>query len=334
MRSTIRDVAREAKVSVATVSRVINRSGPVSPDTRERIEAVARRLRYVPNGAARSLTMRRTYMLGALLPELHGEFFSEVIRGIDQEAQRQGYHLLVSSSHSAEAEIARAVQVMRGRVDGLIVMSPRVPASALEAYLPDGVPVVLIASRVEGTRFASLCVDNFGGAYAMVSHLVEEGHRRIALIEGAAGNFDTTERERGYRAALQKHGIEPDAALQVPGDFTEFSGYEAVRRILEVRPAPTAIFAANDAMAIGALSALRDAGVRVPEQMAVAGFDDIPIARYLRPPLTSVNVSIHQLGARAVSHLLSVVEGASPSARHREVLPTRVVVRESTRAAG
>lgn len=333
MRTTIKDVAREANVSVATVSRVLNDSGPVREETRARITAVAQRLRYVPNGLARRLTLRRTHMLGVLLPDLYGEFFSEVIRGLDEVAQRHRYHLLLSSSHSEEADIAAALRAMQGCVDGLIVMSPRVPVSGLLPHLPHTLPLVLLNSLADEPGFTSLGIDNFGGAQAMVTHLLECGHRRIAMIEGAAGNHDSAERLRGYRAALRAYGIEPDPALAVPGDFTERAGFEAAGRILAFAERPTAIFAGNDSMAIGALSALRDAGVRVPEEIAVAGFDDIPIARYLRPPLSSVHVSIHELGAAAVSYLLGMIDGdEGPGGRH-QVLPTTVVVRESTRRA-
>jgi LacI family transcriptional regulator len=329
LRSTIRDVAREAGVSVATVSRVFNDSGPVNDETRRRIREVATRLRYTPDGAARSLIMRRTNTLGVLLPDLYGEFFSEVIRGIDLTAQRSGYHLLVSSSHDHETEIEAAVRAMRGRVDGLIVMSPYLDAQTLALTLPDSSPVVLLNCAVDGTTFDSLSIDNYGGAYAMVEHLIAQGHERIAFIEGAERNFDATERLRGYRASLTDSGVERRAEWEVRGDFTESGGFRAAAAIARLTPRPTAIFAANDSMAIGALSALREAGIGVPQEMAVTGFDDIPIARYMSPPLTSVHVAIGELGERAVRTLLQAIDEKSQHVKQRAVLPTMLVVRES-----
>ena len=329
LRATIRDVAREAGVSVATVSRVFNDSGPVNEATRRRIQDVARRLRYAPDSAARSLITRRTHTLGVLLPDLHGEFFSEVIRGIDQTAQASGYHLLVSSSHNERSEIEAALRAMRGRVDGLIVMTPDVDAQVLVSNLPESHPVVLLNCAVEGTAYDTINVDNEGGAHAMTRHLVELGHRDVAFVRGPARNVDAAERLRGYRTALAEAGIAPREAYELPGDFTDAGGHAAARRVLELAPRPTALFCANDSMAIGALSGLRDAGVRVPDDIAVAGFDDIPIARYMSPPLSTVHVAIGELGARAMRVLLVAVERKGQHVRRRETLPTTLVVRRS-----
>ena len=329
MKVTIRDVAREAGVSVATVSRVLNDSGPVSEPTRRRIREVASRMRYVPDSAARSLITRRSMTLGVLLPDLHGEFFSEVIRGIDQTAQRSGYHLLVSGSHNDKGEIEAALRAMRGRVDGLIVMSPDIDSAALVSNLPASSPVVLLNCFVDGDAFDSLTIDNYGGAHAMVRHLLASGHQRIAFIKGAERNHDAAERLRGYRAALRGAGIDDGAALEFDGDFTESGGHRAAHRIAAMSPRPTAVFAANDSMAIGALAALRDAGLSVPDDIAVTGFDDIPIARFMSPPLTSVAVSISDVGARAVRMLLHAIERKNQHVKQQETLPTALVVRTS-----
>ncbi len=329
MSVTIKDVAQRAGVSIATVSRVINNSGPVNEATRQRVASAARELRYLPHGAARSLITRKTNTLGVLLPDLYGEFFSEVIRGIDQTARQSRYHLLVSSSHNDVTEVEAALRAMQGRVDGLIVMFPDVDAQALRANLPESLPVVLLNCGVGDRSYDSLNIDNFGGAYEVVQHLLEHGHRRVALIKGPERNHDARQRREGYRTALRDRGIERSAELEIPGDFTESAGYEAVTRILELEPRPTALFAANDSTAIGALSALREAGVRVPEEMAVAGFDDIPIARYMSPPLCTVQVAIYDLGARGVRRLLHAVESENAHPRRQETLPTALVVRRS-----
>ncbi len=326
---TIKEVAREAGVSIATVSRVFNDSGPVGDETRRRIVDAAQRLRYIPNGAARSLITSRTMTLGVLLPDLFGEFFSEVIRGIDQTAQQHRYHLLLSSSHSERAEIEAALQAMEGRVDGLIVMYPGLDVDALRNTVSERLPVVLLNCRIEGGAFDSIIIDNYGGAYAMTEHLMRQGHRRIALITGGSQNYDAAERARGYRAALRDGGAEWSAELEVEGTFTDVSGYEAARRLLTLAPRPTAVFASNDAMAIGALSAFREAGLHVPDDIAVAGFDDIPIAAYVMPRLTTVHVPISELGVRAMERLVEAVRRENHHARRQDVVPTTLVLRDS-----
>jgi LacI family transcriptional regulator len=329
MRTTIRDVARGAGVSVATVSRVLNESGPVREETRRRVLAVAQRLRYTPNGAARSLSTRKTMMIGVLLPNLFGEFFSEVIRGADQAAQQAGYHLLVSGSHAGHAEIEGALRAMLGRVDGLVVMSPDLERSPLPLHLPDDLPLVLLSCRAEDRTFDSLVIDNYAGAYAVTRHLIEVGHRRIALIRGGWANHDARERARGYRQALEDGGVSWSPELEVEGDFTEPSGHRAMELLLGLSPRATAVFACNDSMAIGALGALRESGVAVPSEVAVVGFDDILIARYLDPPLTTVRVPISRLGTRAVELLLAAIGSDRPRVGVQEVLPTELVVRAS-----
>ncbi len=326
---TIKHVAREAGVSVATVSRVLNDKGPVSEATRARIREVAERLRYAPHGAARSLITRKTRAIGVLLPDIYGEFFSELIRGIDLPARRAGYHLLVSSSHGDRAEFEEVLRATRGRVDGLIVMSPELETPTLQANLPETLPIVLLNSRSDGAWFDSITIDNHGGAHAMVRHLLALGHRRIALVRGPAGNFDAAERQRGYREALRDSPASWSAELEFDGDFSEEAGYLAGTRILERAPRPTAVFAANDGMAIGVLSAFGDAGVRVPADISVAGFDDIPISRFTAPALSSVRVPIADLGAHAIARLLQTIGMDNRHDRMHETLATTPVLRQS-----
>jgi LacI family transcriptional regulator len=329
MSVTIKEVARQAGVSVATVSRVFTGHGPVQEETRRRVLEVASRLRYVPHAAARSLTTNKTGAVGVVLPNLYGEFFSEVIRGIDLTARRSGYHVLVSSSHSDRTEVEAVLRALRGRVDGLIVMSPEADAQALEANLPAALPVVLLNCRADGSDFASINIDNYGGAFAMTRHLMALGHRRIAFLRGAPDNYDAGERLRGYRDALRAAGVDPEDELELAGDFSEESGYRAGGVLLRLAPRPTAVFAANDSMAIGLLHAFQEAGVRVPEEIAVAGFDDIPIGRFLTPPLTTVRVAIADLGALAIQQLLEALESGAAPKHRREVLPTALVIRGS-----
>jgi LacI family transcriptional regulator len=331
MTVTIRDVARLAGVSVATVSRVLNASAPVRDETRARVLEVARDLRFSPNSAARSLSRQRAGALGVILPDLYGEFFSELLRGIDQEAQRAHHSLLVSSSHHDSRGIGAAVRAMRGRVDGLMVMAPDVSAANLAEVLPHGVPTVLLNGPAVDADVYEITVDNFGGAREMTRHLLAVGHERIGFIAGAERNHEASERERGHLAAMCDAGRRAEPCLNVRGDFTEDGGWHGTRALLALDARPSVIFAANDAMAVGALSALREAGLSVPGDVAVVGFDDIPVARFLNPPLTSVRVGIAALGERAASVLLTALVERSPPARppRRAVFPAELVIRDS-----
>ena len=328
MAVTIKDVAREARVSVASVSRALNGHTSMADGTRDRILGVAQRLRYVPHQSARSLIMRRTHTVGALLPDLHGEFFSELIRGIDLAARARGLHLLVSGSHGDATEVAAASRAMRGRVDGMLVMSPHADSRFEGDALPHDLPIVLLNTPKTNTPHPALNIDNYGGAYAMVRHLTRRGHRRIALIAGPERNYDAAERLRGYAEAMAKFA--PATATQVlPGDFTEEAGYAAGKRLLAQDLRPQAVFAANDIMALGCLYALNEAGVRVPGEIALAGFDDIPMARFVAPPLTTVRVRIADLGREALECLARQFEDPDSVPPRAQTLGCEIIIRGS-----
>ncbi len=330
MSVTIKQVAKEAEVSIATVSRVFNGKGPVSEDTRQRVIRVAERLRYVPHGGARSLITRQTRTIGVLLPDIHGEFFSELIRGIDQAARKARYHLLVSGAHSDTGGLEAALRATRGRVDGLIVMVPDVDidAGAIDRSLVQNLPVVLLDAPRAGSLRRALVIDNYGGAFAMTRHLLGLGHRSIAFVTGPHENLDAAERLRGFRAAIAAAPSEIRAS-EIGGDFTQESGFAAARAIMAHGPLPGAMFASNDAMAVGALSAFREAGIDVPRDIALAGFDDIPIARFLTPPLTTVHVPIAQFGALAVEKLMEGLHAGPLQPRGQDLVPTQLIVRTS-----
>jgi len=326
---TITDVAREARVSVASVSRVVNGHANVLPGTRQRITEVIARLRYVPHTAARSLITRNSHMIGVLLPDVYGEFFSELIRGIDTAARDHHLHLLLSSSHGDAAEMAAAIRAMHGRVEGLVVLAPQLDTAAL-GELDASVPTVYVNSRV-GPRSSSLAIDSYGGARAMVRHLVGCGHRTIAHITGPIDNFDSHERERGYRDELAA-SLPSARPLVVRGDFNQTSGYAAGRVLGSTARRPAAVFAANDVMAIGCLAAFDELGVAVPGDIAVAGFDDIPLAGFVRPALTTMRVPIVELGRGAVTRLAAVI--AHPDTRPTATtLEPQLIARESSGAA-
>ncbi|MDN5781224.1 MAG: LacI family transcriptional regulator [Luteimonas sp.] len=333
MSVTIKDVAKQANVSVATVSRALNGHENVAEAVRQRVLSVANELRYSPHHAARSLSSRRTHTIGVVLPDLHGEFFSELMRGIDHGARERGLHLLVSSYHGNPAEQGAALRAMRGRVDGLLLMSPFVGDSgALHDNLSPGMPAVLMNSSVAEADLRAVSVDNYGGAREMVRHLAAAGHRRIAFIAGPANNFDASERLRGYRDELA--ASLPDARPWIlEGDFHEASGHRAGGEVLAGAERPDAIFAANDMMALGCLFALNHAGVQAPRDIAIAGFDDIPLARYVHPSLTTMRVDIAELGGRALRMLLDgMAQQAEPGAGmdQGEPLVPKLMVRDSS----
>lgn len=331
---TIRDVAREAQVSVATVSRALNGHDNVAEEVRKLVLETARRLRYQPHAAARSLSSRSTQTIGVVLPDLYGEFFSELIRGIDGVAREHRRHLLVSSYHGAQDAQGAALRAMRGRVDGLLVLSPYADQPGfLTDNLPHGLPVVLINTHLPHGDYPVLNIDNHGGAVAMMRHLMASGRRRIAFIAGPACNFDAAERLRGYRDALAE--LLPGVAEQVlPGRFDEASGMEAGTALLAAGSRPDAVFAANDTMALGCLFAFNQAGVRVPQDIALAGFDDVPVARFVHPPLTTMRISIAELGANALRRLLQDIQAKAPLALPDPApLVPELVVRDSAPAA-
>jgi len=320
--ATIRDVARRAQLSVATVSRALNGFENVSEQARERIAAAVEELGYVPHAGARSLSLARNNAIGVVLPDLHGEFFSEIVRGMDREASRRGYLLLLSNLHAGGAQAAQALRAMRGRVDGLVVMAPHLPAHELGTALPKGLPSILINTREDSGQHPSIHLDNAGGVRAVVDHLASLGRKRLVHIAGPATNIDAQERESAFRAAVSDHGL---SGVVVVGDFEMESGEAAIRELLKQGTEFDAIFAANDNMAIGALEALRSAGKTVPADVAVVGFDDIPLARHLG--ITTVRVRIAELGERALQRL---VDGFVKDIGGDELHAPELVIRSTT----
>ena len=330
--ATLTDVAREARVSVATVSRVVNGHANVTPETRKRIADVVARLRYVPDTAARSMITKRTHVIGVLLPDIYGGFFSELIRGIDAAAREQHLQVLLSSSHGDAEEMQAAIRAMRGRVEGLLILAPQVDAKGL-GELDPVTPTVFMNSRVEdGAASSSLAIDSYHGAREMVRHLVACGHREIAHVAGPADNYDAQERERGYRDELAA-SLPRVRPYVLRGDFTEASGYGAGRTLGAEGRLPSAVFAANDGMALGCLAAFDELGLRVPEDIAVTGFDDIPQAAFVRPALTTVRVRIAELGRCAVGQLAEAIAHPEVARAVVTMLRPDLVVRESCGAA-
>ena len=298
----------------------------MSDQTRARVADAVRELGYVPHAGARSLSLARSNAIGVVLPDLHGEFFSEIVRGMDREASRRGYLLLLSNMHGRKEQAVTALHAMRGRVDGMIVMAPHLSEAELAQALPARLPAVLINTRAEEDGRPAIHLDNEAGASGVVDHLVALGRTRLVHIAGPAGNLDAQERAEAFRNACAANSVDCEV---VQGDFAEESGEAAIEALLRSGRDFDAVFAANDNMALGALQALRAAGKRVPEDVAVAGFDDIPLAKLVG--LTTVRVRIAELGERALERLLGVLAGEDPGGD--EMHAPELIVRATTDSA-
>ncbi|MBC7844182.1 MAG: LacI family DNA-binding transcriptional regulator [Gemmatimonadaceae bacterium] len=326
---TITDVAREAGVSAATVSRILNGRHHGDPAIRDRVQATALALGYVPHGGARSLVTRRNGALGVLLPNLFGEFWVEFLRGIDDTSRERGIHLLATSSHADPVQLRNAAAAMRGRVDGYLIVAPGNRADDVITMLAQTAPVVVVGIDARASGAPSLMIDNAAGARAVAEHAMSRGFRHLAMITGPETNGDAIARRDAFRAAIACAG--DDVTLtEFVGDFSQDSGWSAAHTMLAHPRRFEFCFACNDSMAIGAMSAFRDAGIRVPESLAIAGFDDVPMARYLTPALTTVHVPIEELGRRAMSMLISSVVKGAPAKPTVQLITTTLIVRGST----
>ncbi|MEM6326509.1 MAG: LacI family DNA-binding transcriptional regulator [Bacteroidota bacterium] len=329
---TIRDVAKRAGVSISTVSRVLNNSASVHEDKKIRVRHAAEELGYRPNPVALSLLGQKTGGIGVLLPFVAGDIFSEFLHGIDRFTRDEGRFLMVSSTHRSDEEFKAVIQGYERRVDGLIVMSTQTPARDVIGELPTHLPAVFVNTDVDGAAVVAVNFDNRGGARRMTEHLLEKGHRRIAFVTGMASTYDAAEREIGFREALAAAGLSP--ALVLDGDFSMERGEALVLDLLASSPRPTAVFAANDDTAFGILTGLREAGLRVPQDMAVAGFDDSKLSQLAVPQLTTVRVPAQEVGRVAIERLAALIEGADGASLGLVTLPTEVVVRGSTDGPG
>lgn len=331
MNATIRDVARRAGVSISTVSRVLNDTAPVSEEKRTLVFEAAAELGYAPNPAALSLLSKQTGGIGVLLPFVSGEFFSELLHSLDTTAQEHGYFLLISTSHRHRDEFRTAMRVLAKRIDGLVVMAPELQPEDAQALAAATEPVVFVNTHADALPFDAVNFDNQGGAYALASHLLDLGHRRIAAIRGPHDARDAEQRIHGMREAIRDAGLPASALHVVPGEYTQEAGYQAAKELLAQDVTFTALACANDYCAFGAIRALHEAGLRVPEDRSVVGFDELPSTRFSQPPLTTARVPVSDIGRRAINLLLDrLSDDDSISERQRIVLPVELVIRGST----
>ena len=325
---TIGRVAQAAGVSASTVSRVLNGTAVVGELKKQAIDEAIAKLGFVPNPIARGLAGGRTFSIGVVTQALDSPFYGAAMRGIEDELLPAGYNALFVSGHWDAAAEANCIELLQSRrVDGIIVLTGRLTDHALKTYAKVQ-PLVVTGRTLKAPGLFTLNFDNFEGGRLATHHLIQLGHRRIAFIAGDSGHPDATERLRGYRAALEAAGIAFDQALMVAGEYHELSGLLAVNRLLETNQKFTAIFAANDQMAIGAALGLQRHSLRVPEDISIVGFDDLPTSSYAIPPLSSVHQPAFELGRLAASAMLQMLANAKPTA---QVPVPRLVARESSR---
>ncbi len=325
---TIERVAQEAGVSPSTVSRILNGTAVVSGAKKQAVDDAIAKLGFVPNPMARGLAGGRTLSIGVVTQAIDSPFYGAALRGIEDELDPAGYSPLFVSGHWNAVSEARCIDVLRSRrVDGIVVLTGRLTDDALIACAQK-MPVVVTGRTLAAPGLFSLNFDNFEGGRLATRHLIDLGHQRIAFIAGDQEHPDANERLRGYRAALASAGIQFDPALVVPGEYHEVSGLLAVDRLLERQQRFTAIFSANDQMAFGAALGLQRRSLRVPEDVSLVGFDDLPTSVYAIPPLSTVHQPAYELGRLVASAMLQLLAGKTPSV---EMPAPRLIARESSR---
>ena len=328
--ATIKDVAQSAGVSIATVSRVLNGSSSVKPATKAAIQRAIEKLNYHPNALARGLQKKQSKTIGVLFPDATSYYFAEIIRGINNSVQQAGYKIMVSSAHDATDEANTFMSLWKSQqVSGLIVMMPSTRNVNIFTSSQRNIPLILLNTAITDGADITIKIDNYSGALEITRHLINHGHKAIGFIHGAPNNHDSEERYRGYCDALKLADLTTSPYWEFHGNFTENSGYRAVISLLNHPEKPSAIFAANDSMAIGAIEAIRQFSLKVPQDIAIVGFDDISTAQYINPPLTTMNVPVLEMGEQAGNHLIGLLENRRQTSTQNITVPTHLVVRES-----
>ena len=328
--ATIREVAESAGVSYATVSHVINNTRVVTQETRERVLAAMAALNYRPNALARSLRQGKTNTIGLVLPDSANPFFAEISRSIEDEAFRKGYSVFLCNTElDTQRELFYVDVLSKKQVDGIIFVAAGDQADSLDFLLRQGMSVVMIDRDLPNVEVDAVLTDHQLGGFLATQHLIELGHRRIACIAGPSSITPSAERITGYRKALEQAGLPFDEAMLIRGDYHAESGMEITKSILQMDPRPTAIFALNDLMALGALRAASEANCSVPKDVAVVGYDDLELARFTSPPLTTIAQPKKEIGAQALTLLVDRISQKNRSP-HRVVLPPELIVRGST----
>lgn len=326
----IKEVAKRARVSTSTVSHVINKTRNVSPELRARVLRAIKQLGYRPNALARGLRRSETRTLGLLVPDNSNPFFSEVAKGVEDAGFRHGYSvILCNAGDDLEKELAYVDALISKRVDGVVFIAATLSNHHIQPLIESDVPVVIVDRELPGIEADVVLSDNYRGGYQAARYLIELGHRRIACITGPSNLSSSAARVSGYRAALEENGLSVDEALIVRGDFHYQGGIDGVKTLMRLPEFPTAIFACNDLMAIGALRSLHRQNLRVPKDVSIIGFDDIAQASFVSPSLSTIAQLKYEIGQIVVKMLVDRISDRGPDQKKRIILETELVIRES-----
>ncbi|GLH64612.1 catabolite control protein A [Parageobacillus sp. G301] len=331
MNVTIYDVAREANVSMATVSRVVNGNPNVKPSTRKKVLEAIERLGYRPNAVARGLASKKTTTVGVIIPDISSIFFAELARGIEDIATMYKYNIILSNSdQNKEKELHLLNTMLAKQVDGILFMGGNITEEHVNEFQKSPVPIVLAATIEPNNTIPSVNIDYEQASFEAVTYLVEKGNKRVAYVTGPTDDPINQKKLAGYRRALETHGIAYDEELIIEGDNSYDSGIEAYEKIAELAEKPTAVFAGTDEMALGIIHSAQDHGVRIPDQLEVVGFDNTRLATMVRPRLTTVVQPMYDIGAVAM-RLLTKYMNKENVENHIVVLPHRIEYRNSTK---
>jgi LacI family transcriptional regulator len=337
MAVTLHDIARKSGVSVSTVSRILNKKSTkyrISKQTEKLVEKAAKDLDYRPNQLAQGLRLKKSHTIGLVVPDISNPFFASIVRSMQNHAYRTGYSCLVcDTEESLSLEVEHTGLLRNKGVDGLIVMPVGQSCDHLSSLLKYGVPLVIADRAFENLKVDTVVVDNYAGSYEAVSHLVEHGHARIAIIQGLPDTYTATERLRGYEDALTHRGFPLDDRLIVGKDFRQENGYTQTKLLLKLELPPTAIFSTSDLITLGALQAIYEEGLKIPDDISIIAFDDVEGAEYFRCPITVVAQPKEAMGETAVRLLVDQLLAQNKIEPKRVLLKPRLVIRGSVACA-
>ncbi|MBA3062579.1 MAG: LacI family transcriptional regulator [Atribacteria sp.] len=329
MNPTIKDVAELVGVHPSTVSRVINDDSRISEKTREKVFLIIKKLGYTPNAIARGLKTKRTHTLGMLIPDITNPFFAEIARGVEDAANKNDFNIILCNTDDRLKKERTYLEILRGkRVDGLILGTAHVKDKSILELEKNNFPYILVSRNIEELDKNCVIVDDEAGGIMATEYLIKLGHRRIAHITGPLKIRSALNRLKGYKLALKKYGIEYRDELVGEGDFRIKGGYQVMKRFLKLAEPPTAIFAANDLLALGAMQAIQKKNFHIPEDFSVIGFNDIELASFVYPALTTIRQPMLEMGALAVKMLLRIIEEGEFNQR-KIVLKPKLIIRES-----
>lgn len=329
--ATIEDVAKRAGVSAMTVSRVLNKSGYIHEKTREKVEQAIADLGYVPNALARSLRFKTTHTLAIVLTDITNSFFTTIARGVEDFASARDFTVMFcNTDESPDKEVKYLSALAQKQVDGILLVPAVSQPDSIQFVQARGIPLVVLDRRITGIEVDAVRTDSILGSYQLTRHLLELGHRRIAFLSGSPDVSTSVDRVAGYRQAMGEAGVKEADQLVIYGSYTADSGFAVAQQALEMDPRPTALIGGNNFIAVGALRAIRAAMLRVPEDLSVVAFDDLPINSVIEPFLTVVSQPAYEIGTRATERLFDLMAGKNGDGTQDIVLPAELLLRRSS----